>query len=297
MNSLELDHHISFLTKNFSNGVDREILAVQNTAQNDLQRTQGCKSATEFCESGLSSAPKEYSLLIQDLGKNLKILDVGVGAGQSAAFLANNGHQVWAVEPSPDFCRVLSFVKIKFNLNLHPVCSVGEDLDKLSEKNFDAVFFNSSLHHCDDPIISLKNAYALLKPGGVIFLSAESFLRPWVKKKKWYQRLETHPEEMGHYGGNEHAYYTWEYKSMLREAGFSDVKMLPSAQFLEPLFRIQFEFKSRNGMGRTKMGESEFLIRTLYYFLMARIVRISFFYRLLSQFSLLPGQVKGIKKA
>ncbi|HBG04316.1 MAG TPA: hypothetical protein DDY22_01885 [Geobacter sp.] len=38
----------------------------------------------------------------------------------------------------------------------------------LSEQQFDYILFNSSLHHCDDPVKALRAAFRLLKPGGEI---------------------------------------------------------------------------------------------------------------------------------
>jgi SAM-dependent methyltransferase len=291
----QLDAKIKFITTQYSTGVEREIEATTESALVNLGIAKDCQTVEEFCNAGLSSAPKEYSVLLQGLGENLKILDVGVGPGQSSAFLAMKGHRVWAVEPNPGFCRVLSYLRQNFQLDLTPVCAVGEELDLLTEQDFDVVIFNSSLHHCDNPVLALQKARELLKPQGKIFLCSESFLRPWVNKETWYRRLETHPLEMGHYGGNEHAYYSWEYRQMLKDAGFAEVVTLPSAQFLEPLFRIEFELKARDGIHRPRFGELEFLIRTLYYFAMSKVVKISLLFRVLSGFSLLPGQIRGTK--
>ena len=96
-----------------------------------------------------------------------------------------------------------------------------------------------TLHHCDDPMKSLRNAFHALKPAGKIFLCSELQLHPWVRKDSWYRRLETNPVEMGHYGGNEHAYYSWEYRKMLRHAGFVNIRMTPLALSLDPLRHIR----------------------------------------------------------
>ena len=83
-------------------------------------------------------------------------------------------------------------------------------------------FFNASLHHCDDPIRALSHCYESLNKGGVLFLVNENFIRPWMTKARFYHLMETRPEAMGNYGGNEHTFYNWEYIQMLRKSKFNN---------------------------------------------------------------------------
>jgi SAM-dependent methyltransferase len=293
----ELDSEIQFITSEFSPGVGRENEATAGPAESYLPIISSCRSPEEFYGNGYSTAPGEYEFLLKRVAKNLKILDIGVGPGQSSVFLAASGHRVWAVEPGKGFCRCLAQLKKQFDLNLVPVCGVGEEIDKIPERDFDAVFFNSSLHHCDDPVLALRKALAVLRPGGFLFLSSENIIRPWVSKKRWYRRLETHAVQMGHYGGNEHTYFTWEYERMLRQAGFSKIKRIPSNLILHPLHRIGFDFKVRNGLTLPKMRERDFLVRVPYYFALSWVARNPVLFRLLSKCSIFPCQFMGIKPA
>ena len=51
----------------------------------------------------------------------------------------------------------------------------------------------------------------------------EPTLKPWRTKSWFFRKLATDPIGMGHYGGNEHIYYNWEYDRLLRHAGFSRI--------------------------------------------------------------------------
>ncbi len=284
------------LTSEFSAGVSRENQVVAAVIKEYFSFVEKCNSASDYFNHSVSHSKIEYLEFSKNFTKkNLKILDIGVGRGESSVFLAHSGHQVFAVEPSIDFCNLISFVKNKFNLNINVINTVGEETDKIKEKNFDVIAFNASLHHCDDPELALKNAFQLLKPDGVIFLSSEIQIRPWVNKKRWYWLLEKFPEKMGHYGGNEHAYYSWEYVKMLKAAGFSKVKRVPSGQFLHPIYRIKYDLNLQPFSERNIKGKFKLLIRSVYYVSMALLVRIPLLFQPLSLASLVPAQFSGLK--
>ncbi|MBS1970390.1 MAG: class I SAM-dependent methyltransferase [Bdellovibrionales bacterium] len=292
----EIDHQIKYLSQRFSAGVARENEANASFAKDHSFFVENCKSPMEYYEDGVSNAYIEYpEFLKQYPGKKLKILDIGVGRGESSVYLASLGHQVFSIEPSKDFCRLIAQIKNKFSLNITPVCSVAEEMGQLNESNFDLVIFNSSLHHCDNPDIALHQAYLMLKPNGKVFLSSEIQLKPWVNKSAWYRRLETHPEEMGHYGGNEHAYFNWEYSRMLKGAGFQKVDTFPSVQFLRPLVRIALELKSDRYNPLKGTAGFKYFLRIMYYFAASVVANNHWLFQPLAKLSLLPGQYVGEK--
>ncbi|MBY0499347.1 MAG: class I SAM-dependent methyltransferase [Nitrosomonas sp.] len=169
-------------------GVIAERLAIQPLAEEHEKVLSGCANVDDYLSK--SDAPKEYKRLLSLLPESpLKILDIGCGRGESSLFLSSVGHQVFAVEPSEDFCRLIENAASKFGLPVTVCNGVAEDLDRLGETGFDAVFFNSSLHHCDDPNTALRHSYSALRPGGFILLVSELFIRPWVSKTRWYRRL------------------------------------------------------------------------------------------------------------
>ena len=58
----------------------------------------------------------------------------------------------------------------------------------------------------------------------------EPTLKPWRSKKWFYHEMEVNPVKMGHYGGNEHIYYSWNYQRMLEKAQFSQIDWQPALQ-------------------------------------------------------------------
>lgn len=283
------------VTKNFSEGVARENLVNDDSASRQEAFLESCCTAADYFEQGVSPAYFDYSnFLARFKGRKLRILDVGVGQGESSVFLATRGHSVVAIEPSLGFCHLIASAAEKFRLDITPIVAVGEEIDRIGETDFDVVAFNSSLHHCDEPLKALSNARQVLKPGGYIFLCSELQLHPWVRKRQWYRRLETNPIVMGHYGGNEHAYYSWEYLGMLRRAGFAGIEMEPLALTLDPLRHIEIGLAARV-QGKRVWSEWKALSRSIWYIALARLIRFKPLFKLLCRISIIPAQFRAIK--
>src|ERR1700704_1629576 len=171
----------SLLSGDLSEAVQKEIAHNRQSAVEHYQFLEDARSLEEYLASDTSVAPKEYPSILGKLPPGpLTLLDIGVGRGESSLYLASQEHDVYAVEPSEDFCGVISEGSKKFKTPLQVVQGVAEDLDKLTGKLFDAAILISSLHHWDDPAAALSNCYKLLKPGGHIFLSSELHLHPWI---------------------------------------------------------------------------------------------------------------------
>lgn len=292
-----LDSHIIDVGTSFSEGVAKENLVTLDFAKTHFAFAESCLSPVEYYTSHSSHSAIDYAEFVKQFPKRkLKILDIGVGRGESSVFLASLGHCVTSVEPSYDFCTLIALVKNKFNLDIKIVRTVGEEINKIQDANFDVIIFNASLHHCDNPQLALKNAYSLLAPGGKTFLSSEIQIRPWITKKSWYWMLENYPEKMGHYGGNEHAYYSWEYTSMLKNAGFSQTRREPSGQFLHPEYRIRHDLYQKSFAQRSLMGKVKFFVRGVYVYTMAALVRVPIIFQPLTALSIVPCQFLGEKK-
>jgi 2-polyprenyl-3-methyl-5-hydroxy-6-metoxy-1,4-benzoquinol methylase len=165
--------------------------------------------------------------------RNASILDVGVGLGYTSLFLAARGNKVTAVEPSLECCRALEWHANRFGLAIDVYRTTGESITAVPGL-FDVVIFHSSLHHADNPVAALEAAREKLRAGGQILLISESILK-FFRSKAWFARmLIENPEKIGHYGGNEHVYRSYEYVSMLRQAGFKDIQILPSLMAYSP---------------------------------------------------------------
>lgn len=289
-----MKREIQQISPDLSAGVqaEAEVLGAMDDAHRLMQEAS---TAKEYWQSAGSMAPYEYETLLADLPKQSRILDVGVGFGHSSVFLAAQGHKVVAVEPALSLCELISGAAAKFNLDLEVVQGVGEHLSRLDRADFDIVIFNASLHHCDDPVRAIDEAYQCLRPGGLIYLVNEFKLKPWETQRSFYKKLASDPIGMGHYGGNEHAYHNSGYVKMLNTR-FRDVQMLPTrpGSALDDLRTIL----SRRINGDWVYSRSgPVLSRFLFYVLRARVRSISWLYAALARASIVPVHFRGHKGA
>jgi len=197
-------------------------------AQRKLEALKGrVKLARDFYGDQLDGDIQGLANLLREGTEKLKILDIGFGTGKSTLFLADKGHEVCGLEPSQKACTILDGLAEHVGLKIKVYRGPAEALDQVRENDFDLIVFNASLHHCDEPLKILRMCRQKLKGTGRIFLN-EPILKPF-RTKSWYQRmLKEQPVRMGHYGGNEHIYYYWEYVLMLRAAGFRKISTRPS---------------------------------------------------------------------
>lgn len=198
---------------------------------------------------------------IQSKDKSKKILDIGVGRGESSIYLASLGFEVSCVEPSSTPCKIIKHFSNKFNLPLKIYQCSAEYLNLIPENNFDICIFNNSLHHCDEPVKALKNCYELLTPGGSVFFMNEIFLRFYKSKNKFYKFITANPIKSGNYGGNEHAYYYGEYKKMLRKSGFSEIKEHIPFRYSHP----ELVINNLKTILNKRYNKTELLIRSIYF--------------------------------
>lgn len=111
-----------------------------------------------------------------------RLLDVGCGTGDLAAVFGRHGYRVSAVEPS----RTAAEHARACGVDVH----VGTLDDAPWEPaSFDAVIFNHSLEHVDDPARTLARAAALLRPGGMLTIAVPNF-GSWQRRifgSAWFQ--------------------------------------------------------------------------------------------------------------
>jgi len=160
---------------------------------------------------------------IKKIKKPAKILDIGAGRGESSIYLASLGFEVSCAEPAYSSCQAIKEIANKFDIPINIYQCSAEHINDIPDKNFDICIFNNSLHHCDDPFLALKNCYDILKKGGSIYLMNEIFLKIHKSKKSFYKFMANNHKKSGNYGGNEHAYYYYEYVKMLKDAKFDKI--------------------------------------------------------------------------
>jgi len=112
---------------------------------------------------------KERSItevLMKYLDKNDKILDAGCGLGAWVYYLISNGYQnTIGIDINPDIIKMAK----KFNINLY-----NDDIvnTHFSDNYFDKYISLGVVEHDESgPVKALKEAYRIMKPRGVAFIS------------------------------------------------------------------------------------------------------------------------------
>lgn len=113
--------------------------------------------------------------------KNVRVLDVGCGFGQSLGYHTARDCDVYGVEADENIRRVAE----KFGYKVH----VGLFDDSIYEAEFfDYVTMDQVIEHVTDPLSTLRGVARILKPGGTVILStpnaggwgAKIFGRRWI---------------------------------------------------------------------------------------------------------------------
>ncbi|MGL5864609.1 MAG: class I SAM-dependent methyltransferase [Dermatophilaceae bacterium] len=110
-----------------------------------------------------------------EIGRDLRVLDVGGGTGGTAVPLAVSGHDVTVVDPSPDALAALrrrageSGVTSRVHALQGDTDTVGQ-LRSAARPEFDLVCLHGALEMVDDADAALENIAAVLSPGGVLSL-------------------------------------------------------------------------------------------------------------------------------
>lgn len=165
-----------------------------------------------------------YFLDLTQMNAQSKVLEIGCGTGLFTEKVSKSGAQIIATDLSED----LLLVARKKNI---PNC-VFEEADahqlKYADASFDIVFGSSIIHHLD-MMISLKEVYRVLKPGGKMVFAEPNMINPQilVQKnipfiKKW---LGDSPDET--------AIVRWKLNKQLAEIGFKEINIFPY-DFLHP---------------------------------------------------------------
>jgi SAM-dependent methyltransferase len=115
-----------------------------------------------------------------------RCLDLGTGAGHTAARLAALSHEVVAVDPSEG---MLAAARELYGdrPNLSFVRASGH-ASGLGSESFDLIAARHTLHHHRDPVATLREAARLLRPGGRLGIVDE--ITPSASVEGWYHALE-----------------------------------------------------------------------------------------------------------
>lgn len=107
------------------------------------------------------------------IGRQLDVLDLGGGTGGVAVPLAEDGHRVTVVDPSPDALAALARRAREAGVhdNLTSIQGDGDSLASvLAAHRFDLVCCHGVLEFVDDPAATLRAISDALRPGGTLSL-------------------------------------------------------------------------------------------------------------------------------
>jgi SAM-dependent methyltransferase len=108
-------------------------------------------------------------------GESLRVVDAGGGTGGFAVLLAELGHDVTVVDPSPDSLAALDR-RAAETATADRVHAVQGDaaglLDIVAAGSVDLVVCHSVLELVDDPAVALRTVAAALRPGGIASILA-----------------------------------------------------------------------------------------------------------------------------
>jgi 2-polyprenyl-3-methyl-5-hydroxy-6-metoxy-1,4-benzoquinol methylase len=113
--------------------------------------------------------------------KNVRVLDIGCGFGESLGYHTARGCEAYGVEADANIERIAQ----AFNLNVH----IGLfEPDVYESDSFDYVTLDQVIEHAIHPVQMLSDIAKVLKPGGKVILStpnsrgwgARAFGRRWI---------------------------------------------------------------------------------------------------------------------
>jgi ubiquinone/menaquinone biosynthesis C-methylase UbiE len=271
-----------------SDGLAKE-LQIRDSIKDELLQKLDLSNSLESwtLRSNKGLIAEQTKRIARLLPPKARVLDVGFGSGVSSLELGRQGFLVEGVEPSITNIEIATKAAKKFGINFTGIHATAEEMSRFLTGTFDAVYFNSSLHHCDDPYAALRSAYALLDKGGIVIF-IEPTLKPWRSKSWFFRKLENDPIGMAHYGGNEHIYYNWEYERMLRRSGFTDITY--SSLFAEMDLRPLIVAKIQSKIGGAYTNSMfEVAARTIYYATVEKISHTKIFSAFYKRLSLGDG--------
>jgi len=112
-------------------------------------------------------------------------LDIGAGVGQFLLMLADGGAVCQGIEPSSlrrEFARQRFGLKLSWQLAEEPFWFDQHD-------SFDLITLWDVLEHVNAPVATLQAAFALLKPGGLLFVETDNRDTISYRLSTWVYRL------------------------------------------------------------------------------------------------------------
>lgn len=132
---------------------------------------------SETMRKKLGSHYKKFAIYVKDKinpAQNAKVLEIGPGPGWAGIFLLQKRNDILldAIETSPDMIRVAGNNAKNEGVagQVNYMQGVVENMQNITENNYDLVISRESLHHWDDPEKGFKEISRVLKPDGKLYI-------------------------------------------------------------------------------------------------------------------------------
>ena len=136
---------------------------------NDDYKKQGCYWGLE---------PSKYIKLLLDFKNNGNVLDLGVGEGRNALFLANSGFNVTGIDTSKEGIDKFKELAKKNNLKINAILS--DIMDFEFNDSYDIIISNATLHFLKKELIDvlINRMKNFTNKEGINFITAFSEENP-----------------------------------------------------------------------------------------------------------------------
>jgi len=200
--------------------------------------------------------------------KNVKVLDIGCGFGNTVAYHKNRGCDAYGSEVDQN----VALIAEKYDLNIY----IGQyNSDNYKPDFFDYITMDQLIEHVEDPVELLTGAYKNLKKGGKLIISTPN-VNGWGVK--WYKEKWLHWHAPYHL----HFFSPKSIETVAERCGFK-VSSIKNATFSDWLYWqwIHLQFLPQNGhpniywKPRNDVKFSEAQIQKLEYFSKLRKLRIN----------------------
>lgn len=195
-----------------------------SSTQNASHRRSAARTAVVW--DALRSLLEERSA---ELATPVRVLDIGGGTGGFAVRVAELGHQVTVVDPSPDALAILDRRSAETGVG-DRVAGIQGDLATVPElvdrNSVDVVLCHGVLEVVEDPAAALASIAAVLRPGGSLSLLVSQRHAAVVAKAmaghlgQARALLDGQPPEVA-----PHRFTAEEATGLLTAAGFTDVTL------------------------------------------------------------------------
>jgi SAM-dependent methyltransferase len=168
---------------------------------------------------------RRVDMLRSALAPGAEVLELGCGTGYFTRELIDSGAEITAIDISPDLLDVA-----RKEIKAPNVVFTLDNAYRMSfpDHRFDNVIGSSVLHHLDIRK-ALSEIYRVLKPGGALAFTEPNMMNPQIALQK---NIPSIKRRMGD-SPDETAFFSWQIKRLLRQAGFTSIRVVPF-DFLHP---------------------------------------------------------------